>query len=158
MIDPHKRAEIKRLLAEGELTQVAIAKQIGVSLTTVHRIHTGKRHPADRVRGPWREGREWCEGCGADVTMPCLRCTLLAAGRGATPDTEIDAELIVGLDLRMIHLERYLQVRKAGKALARNAHPTGPERRATPLHHLPHHRRHEPRPREHGYKNPDADE
>lgn len=158
MIDPKKRAEIKRLLAEGDLTQVEIAKRTGISLTTVHRIRSGKRHPTDRARGPWREDKDFCQECGVVVQQPCLRCRLLAAGHHATSDTEIDAELIVGLDLRMIHHERYLQVRKVGKAVVRNAHPTGPERRAAPLHHLRQYQRHEPRPREHGYKNPDTDE
>jgi predicted XRE-type DNA-binding protein len=73
--------EIRQMLAEGSLSQRAIAQRLGVSRGTVWAIAQGKRrdyppgylrnnnhfiHPAGR---PIR-----CGGCGGLVQMPCLAC------------------------------------------------------------------------------------
>ena len=85
MIAPEVVDQIKRLLAEGNLSQRRIARQVGVSRGTVHAIARGKRSD-DRTRkqkqeeeflsprGPW--GR--CPMCGGMVQMPCLACRVRA--------------------------------------------------------------------------------
>jgi len=73
--------EIRQMLAEGSLSQRAIAGRMGVSRGTVCAIAQGKRHdyPPQYFRKdihlispaglPVR-----CSGCGGLVQMPCLAC------------------------------------------------------------------------------------
>jgi transcriptional regulator with XRE-family HTH domain len=73
--------QIRRLLASGDLSQRAIARQLGVSRGTVNAIALGKRPEARRQAergadgfdppvGPLRR----CPDCGGLVLMPCLAC------------------------------------------------------------------------------------
>jgi hypothetical protein len=74
--------EIRRLLHGGKLSQRAIARQTGVSRSTVQAI-AEQRHSQglDRGGAGLREGFTppnglpvRCPGCGAKVEMPCLAC------------------------------------------------------------------------------------
>lgn len=76
-------AEIRRLLAEGQLSQRKIAKLTGISRATVGAIASGRRpdyepRPAqelfDRPQGPPRR----CQGCGGMVYLPCKLCRVRA--------------------------------------------------------------------------------
>jgi transcriptional regulator with XRE-family HTH domain len=73
--------EIRRMLAEGSLSQRAIAERMGVSRGTVCAIAQGTRgdYPPRFIRKDMRlirpAGRPArCSGCGALVQMPCLAC------------------------------------------------------------------------------------
>lgn len=83
MIAPSVVAEVRRLLAEGRLSQRTIARRTGVSRGTVGAIATGRRPDYDARRRA--AGSDYtppagkpvrCPGCGALVQMPCLACQL----------------------------------------------------------------------------------
>lgn len=75
-----KVQEIKRLLAEGKLSQRKIAKAVGVGRSTVSDIASGRRPDYESMRdqrlaefeplGPI----ERCPSCGGRVYMPCRLC------------------------------------------------------------------------------------
>ena len=73
--------EIRQMLAEGSLSQRAIADRMGVSRGTVCAIAQGKRrdYPLQFFRMDMHfippAGRPVrCSGCGGLVQMPCLAC------------------------------------------------------------------------------------
>jgi len=73
--------EIRQMLAEGSLSQRAIAERMGVSRGTVCAIAHGKRrdYPPQFFRKDINftapAGRPVrCSGCGGLVQMPCLAC------------------------------------------------------------------------------------
>lgn len=77
--------EVRRLLAQGRLSQRQIAKRTGVSRGTVAAIASGRRHtsgsrtplPPEAPPGGYPRGKPVrCPGCGALVQMPCLACWL----------------------------------------------------------------------------------
>lgn len=80
MIEPSVVEEVRRLLAEGKLSQRKIAKHLGISRATVGAIASGKRpdyQPRPReeddpfqITGPPRR----CPGCGGVVYLPCRLC------------------------------------------------------------------------------------
>ena len=81
MLHAWRVAEIRRMLAQGELSQRKIAEQTGVSRGTVGAIALGRRPEYQDRRqdaggdfeppgGPLRR----CPGCGGMVLMPCLLC------------------------------------------------------------------------------------
>ncbi len=84
MLAPAVVAEIRGLLAGGELSQGEIARRWGVSRGTVNAIATGRRaarsaqtaadEPFTFPPGPPRR----CPGCGGLVQMPCLACRVRA--------------------------------------------------------------------------------
>jgi hypothetical protein len=102
--------EVRRLLAAGELSQRAIAAQVGVSRGIVSLIANGRRHlhgaePAGKnTLRRSRVGTTRCPGCGGLVYLPCLLCSaavtswcactaapgliILAAWRRASPSYE----------------------------------------------------------------------
>ena len=116
MIPVEKLEEIRALLAEGKLSQRAIARKVGVSRGTVAAI-AGRKRPcyerrlsADPSATSRRRGR--CPICRAMVFFPCLACLvrqLLAAGtlRPLPPHPEEPLRL----ELRPAEFRRYLQVR-----------------------------------------------
>lgn len=80
MLAPERVAEVKRLLAEGSLSQRRIAKQTGVSRATVGAIASGKR-PDYSIRRPEETDPltptgppSRCKGCGGMVYLPCRVC------------------------------------------------------------------------------------
>lgn len=82
MIALGKIKEVKRLLADGKLSQRKIAEAIGVSRATVSGIARGKRpdyEPRMRARGDDEEVEPLgpiarCPDCGGRVYMPCRLC------------------------------------------------------------------------------------
>jgi transcriptional regulator with XRE-family HTH domain len=130
MIAPALVAEVKRLLAEGKLSQRKIARQTGVSRGSVALIAQGKRpdYPPRRdeeelfpVGPPAR-----CPTCGAMVYPPCRLCRLreLQAQAKTPPRLRLsDFDVRVGLQLNDEHRARYEEVRR------RPGHPTFAGRR-----------------------------
>lgn len=110
--------EVKRLLAEGQLSQRKIAKLTGVSRGSVGAIASGRR--ADHPRRPalgedddYPSGPpERCPECGAIVYPPCRLCALrklLATKRiPQRPERPLGP---IELDLNDNHHARYEQVR-----------------------------------------------
>jgi len=73
--------EIRQMLAEGSLSQRAIAQRMGVSRGTVCAIAQGKRRDypprffqKDMYFVPPAGRPVRCSGCGGLVQMPCLAC------------------------------------------------------------------------------------
>lgn len=84
MISVEVFQQIRRLLAEGRLSQRRIALQVGVSRGTVNAIALGKRpdyrrpdRRADQIVAPSGPPRR-CPSCGGMVQMPCLACRVTA--------------------------------------------------------------------------------
>lgn len=83
MLSPAIVEEIRRLLAEGRLSQRRIAAATGVSRTTVSNIARGRR-PDYPQRGCEDElglacgPLARCPGCGGRVYMPCRLCHVRA--------------------------------------------------------------------------------
>ena len=87
--------EIQQMLAEGSLSQRAIAERMGVSRGTVCAIAQGKRgdYPPRFLRldmhfipPAGRPAR--CSGCGGLVQMPCLACYIRQSKRRQTISLE----------------------------------------------------------------------
>jgi DNA-binding XRE family transcriptional regulator len=70
--------EIKRLLAEGRLSQGEIAQKVGVSRTFVNFVNRGRLRTPLEARIKDDSERESvprrCPDCGALVYMPCIAC------------------------------------------------------------------------------------
>ena len=82
--------EIRRLLAEGRLSQRKIAQRLGVSRGTVNAIAHGKRPDYAPLRPPAHDDDGFitpqglfqrCPRCGGKVQMPCLACYVREAMR-----------------------------------------------------------------------------
>jgi hypothetical protein len=85
MIRDEQRHEVERLLGSSDLTCSQIARQVGVSRTTVWAIGSGRHEVHRRGR---REEVDWdqtlapqplepprrCRGCGGLVYPPCRLC------------------------------------------------------------------------------------
>ncbi len=115
MLKPALVAEVRRLLAEGKLSQRAIARRLGVSRGSVHAIARGKRpdrqpaEPLDEVR--WEGPPARCPGCGGLVFLPCRACaTRRAMARRRRPPWP-DTDEPLALQLADEHRRRYEEVR-----------------------------------------------
>ena len=113
--------KVRRLLADGQLSQRSIARLTGVSRGSVGTIASGKRpdyrapgQPEDDLLEEPAGPPERCPGCGGKVYMPCRLCHMrtttakkprLALHRGAAPAAEP-----LELNLRPEHRARYEQV------------------------------------------------
>ena len=121
MIEPNTAAEIRRLLAEGSLSQRKIAGLTHVSRGTVSAIASGKRPDHDTLNDDWAEPAGpavRCPGCGGLVYMPCQLCRvrkLIAKRSRRAPQNRVgrrkDAFEPIDLDLRPDHRARYDEVR-----------------------------------------------
>jgi hypothetical protein len=85
--------EIRRMLAEGRLSQRKIAQTMGVSRGTVNAIALGKRshtsacHPRREDDGftPPTGMHVRCPGCGGLTQMPCLLCYIRTRNEARRP-------------------------------------------------------------------------
>ncbi len=127
MIAPQLIDEVKRLLAEGKLSQRRIAKATGVSRGTVGAIAVGKRPDyvalrrarADDLPQPVGPPRR-CPSCGSTVLMPCMACHIRAktkASRKFELRVRNGGDEDLALDLRPHHRARYEAVRDARAAM-----------------------------------------
>ncbi|MGA2067940.1 MAG: hypothetical protein ABSG86_23425 [Thermoguttaceae bacterium] len=125
MIPAWKVEAIQTLLAEGRMTQRAIAKQVRVWRGAVADIAHGTRpahRGADRETAPdalWCEGPpERCPSCGGLVNMPCLACRTRAERpyrpRGVAGPCDPNERL--ELRLSAMHRIRYEEIRARRKA------------------------------------------
>ncbi len=135
MIAPHVVTEVRRLLADGKLSQRKIAKALRVSRGTVGAIASGRRpdYPLRRSResdesslrptGPPRR----CPGCGGMVYLPCRVCQTRESAAVSTKPPIIQRlgplEVPLGLDLRPADRRRYEEVR--ARRLAAESEPGG---------------------------------
>ncbi len=123
MIAPKIIAEVRRLLAEGLLSQRRIAKAAGVSRGTVGAIASGKRPDYQMSQQPWDDlweeptgPPERCPSCGGMVYMPCRLCRVRQAVaedprlKQAQPARRADG--LLQLNLRPEHQARYEEVRR----------------------------------------------
>jgi hypothetical protein len=132
MVPLDKVDRIRRLLAEGRLSQRQIAPLVGVSRGVVVRIASGKRPDyAELQRARSRDDLDpkgpfvHCTGCGHEVQLPCQICLARAArasraiggprGRRADPPDDLR------LDLHGEALARYEQLRSSRSSGCRAA-------------------------------------
>lgn len=132
MIAPNVVKEVRRLLAEGKLSQRAIAKATRVSRGTVGAIASGSRPDYDRLQrpradedslrpeGPLRR----CPGCGGMVYLPCRACRVQET-RDRRPGRFLSrwAALLeepLGFDFRDEHRVRYEEVHARKMAAERS--------------------------------------
>jgi transcriptional regulator with XRE-family HTH domain len=114
--------EVRRLLAEGVLSQRRISELTGISRGSVRAIASGKRPDYEALRQPADD--EWdeptgpavrCPGCGGMVCMPCQLCrvrkTLAKNSRPKSPDRTIQGVEPLDLNLRPEHRARFEEVR-----------------------------------------------
>lgn len=120
--------EVRRLLAEGNLSQRKIAKRTGVSRGTVGAIAAGKRPDYESLRPARKEAfdepdgpPQRCPVCGGMVSMPCRACSAQAlktrSSKPLIPQAFAQLDEPLGLDLTEEHRRRYEEVR-ARKMLA----------------------------------------
>lgn len=113
MLTSFLAAEVRRLLAEGKLSQRKIARQLAISRGSVQRIAQGKwreplPEPDEEPQGP--KGR--CPQCRAMVHLPCRACRVRRR-QLVRPFLAIEPCEPLGLDLRPEHQRRYEQIRAA---------------------------------------------
>jgi predicted XRE-type DNA-binding protein len=118
MLSPAIVHEVRRLLAEGQLSQRRIAELLGVSRGSVSAILHGKRHHGlvseNKIRLPRPTGPPaYCRTCGGRVYLPCLLCyTRAVLARGCARSVAAshpEAELT--LDLAGEQQQRYEKIR-----------------------------------------------
>jgi transcriptional regulator with XRE-family HTH domain len=122
MIAPSVVQNIRRLLAEGKLSQRKIARMAGISRGTVGAIAAGRWPDYESVRcaaddefpepaGPPQR----CPGCGGMVYLPCRLCHTRSLQAGASkpllPAWWMQPEEPLGLELRDEDRARYEEVR-----------------------------------------------
>lgn len=74
-LPPATRREIERRLASGQETNTAIARAVGVNVSTIQRIKRQMTRPTDAEKEPRETVR--CGGCGGLVLVSfgyCLAC------------------------------------------------------------------------------------
>jgi hypothetical protein len=124
MIASDTVAEIRRLLGESRLSQREIARQTGVSRSSVCAIASGRRPDYESQPEPPDDGLEEptgpparCPGCGAKVYLPCVLCHVRSElgkrPRAPAGNRQNDAPESADLDLRLEHRIRYEEVREA---------------------------------------------
>lgn len=121
MIAPKAVTEVRRLLAEGALSQRQIARLTGISRGTVRAIASGTRPDYDALRPPEDQSEEpagpavRCPGCGGKVYLPCRLCKVRSAiAESPRPSPRLRASPSaepLELNLRPDHRARYEEVR-----------------------------------------------
>jgi len=110
--------EVKRLLAEDQLSQRKIAARLSISRGSVSNIAHGRRpdyaarkrddEPAFDPDAP----KVRCTQCGAMAVMPCLACRDRAATAGRRKFSTLEDNRALQLNLRPEHRARYEAVRR----------------------------------------------
>ncbi len=124
MLAPTVVEEIRRLLADDQLSHRKISERTGVCRGTIGGIASGKRPDYQQLRRARQEDQlepagplERCPGCGAMVYHPCRFCRArslaarrrrAAAGRRSEPGNEI-----LELRLKDEHRLRYEAIHEA---------------------------------------------
>lgn len=123
MIAPNVVKEVRRLLAEGKLSQREIARINRISRGTVGAIASGKRpdHENQRPAGdeeglPGPDGPpRRCPDCGVMVYLPCRACQIrrqkASSSKPPLPRRLTPLDEPLGLDLTGQYRERYEQIR-----------------------------------------------
>lgn len=119
MIAPEKFEEIRALLAEGKLSQRAIARRVGVSRNTVAAIARNKRpcyrkamEQAAQEGQTARRRKGRCPICRSLVVLPCLACLVRhLVARGAIRPLPPGPDEPLRLELRPAEWRRYLKIR-----------------------------------------------
>jgi hypothetical protein len=86
--------DVRRLLADGHLSQRKIAEKLGLSRGSVNAIATGKRRDSYSCRSKEPQNARFepptgsparCPGCGGLTQMPCLACYIRSQCAAKTP-------------------------------------------------------------------------
>ena len=111
--------EIRRLLADDNLSQRKIARRTGVSRGTIAAIAAGRRPDYERLRAA-RQDDEFeptgplvrCPQCGGKVYLPCRLCRAreMAAQLPKRPRPQFEAAGLIELQLKEEHRLRYEEV------------------------------------------------
>jgi len=124
MIKKYLETEVLRLLGTGKHSLREIARRTGVSRGTVSNIASGKQTIKSRkgeinlsddgLLPSSEDPPRRCPDCGAMVFMPCRSCEVkaLAAKKEKRPFDRHGPELVLGLNLKPAHQERYEEVRR----------------------------------------------
>ena len=137
MLDPAIVDEVKRLIAEGQLSQRGIARQTGVSRGSVGLIFHGRRRdrPArrdeDDLLGPLSGPKSHCDVCGAEVTQPCRACRtrayieeMRAQGHPLPQLREVSTEEAAEDFIRGLTTEQFARYREIHRQKALNRQPS----------------------------------
>ncbi len=141
MIAPSVVQEVRRLLAQGNLSQRKIAGITRISRGSVGAIASGKRSDHGSLRRAAKDELpaptgppQRCPGCGGMVYMPCRLCRTRALKAGSSqppiPAWLMRLEEPLGLDLRNEDRARYEEIRLqkedgCGSETRREADPAG---------------------------------
>jgi hypothetical protein len=125
MIAEHLVEQVERLLTEDQLSHRRIARLTGVSRGTIGAIASGKRRIRPKTMDFWDEEPlvpdvppQRCPECGGMVYMPCRLCRArkelakLPALRALTEVRDRQPIVLLGLNLKPAHRERYEEVRR----------------------------------------------
>jgi hypothetical protein len=127
MIAAHLFKQVQQLLAEGKLSHRKIERITGVSRGTIGAIASGKKGIGPRSEDDTAVSDvppERCPDCGGMVYMPCRSChTQKAMAMSATLRALVKTRarrpnVLLGLNLKPVHRERYEEVRRWRVALA----------------------------------------
>ncbi len=117
MLDPDLVREVKRLLAEGKLTQRAIVRRLPISRGSVGNIATGKRPDYESLRlAKQTQEAEW-KSTGVKVRCRCCHLRRGLKLAGVEMFRRPDGAFELKLELQPEDLERYEKVH-ARKAAA----------------------------------------
>jgi transcriptional regulator with XRE-family HTH domain len=131
MIAPQIVDEVRRLLAEGRLSQRQIARATGVSRGTVGAIASGRRPDYHNLRPALDEDLlqptgppQRCPGCGGMVYLPCRLCRVrrlkAETSQRPFPPQPPRTEEPLALNLKEEHRLRYEEVRARRMSLTAN--------------------------------------
>jgi hypothetical protein len=125
MIAEHLVEQVERLLTKDKLSHRRIASITGVSRGTIAAIASGKRRIQPKTSRFWDEEPlvpdvppQRCPECGGMVYMPCRLCRArkklakLPALRTLTEVRDRQPFVLLGLNLKPAHQERYEEVRR----------------------------------------------
>jgi hypothetical protein len=137
MIAPHLIEQVQQLLIEGKFSHRKIERITGVSRGTIGAIAAGKRCIRPRSAGFWEDEPvvpdvppQRCPDCGGMVYMPCRLCRTqkaMAASamlRALVKTRARQPVVLLGLNLKPVHRERYEEVRRWRRKFSRSNNST----------------------------------